>query len=81
MHVHASQINPYAQLDSMYAAQKAAGRRAAAQTRRKLLEFASALAGEADLEGARVAGVAQRDQESHRNQQDQQRAEDVEKAA
>lgn len=50
MHVHPNQINPYAELDAMYAAQKAAGRRAAERTRRKLLEFASALSGEADCE-------------------------------
>jgi len=60
MHVRANQINPCAQLDSMYAAQKAAGRRAAEQTRRKLLEFASALAGEADSE-ASVVKLEERD--------------------
>src|SRR5271155_1486352 len=54
MHVHANQVNQYAQLDAMYAAQKAAGKRAAEQTRRKLLESSSALAGEADSEAAVV---------------------------
>ena len=47
MHVHANQINPNAQLDALYAAEKAAAQQEAARTRKKLLEFASALAGEA----------------------------------
>ena len=50
MHVHANQMNPYAQLDAADAAQKAASKRAAEKTRKKLFEFASALAGEADSE-------------------------------
>jgi hypothetical protein len=52
MRVHPNQVNPNAQLDSMYAAQKAAAKREAVRTRKKLNEFASALAGEADLDGA-----------------------------
>jgi hypothetical protein len=71
MHVHPNQVNQYAQLDSMYAAQKAAGKRAAEQTRRKLLESASALAGEADSEAA-VVKLRERDssqQESKQNNQ------------
>ena len=48
MHVHGNQMNPNAALDAAYAAQKAAEAREAAATRKKLLEFASALAGDAD---------------------------------
>ena len=48
MHVHPSQINPHAQLDALYAAEKAAARREAARTRKKLSEFASKLLGELD---------------------------------
>jgi hypothetical protein len=48
MHVRANQINPNAQLDALYSAQKAAARREAARTRKKLSEFASELAGEAE---------------------------------
>jgi hypothetical protein len=48
MHIHPNQINPNAQLDALYAAEKAAGKREAERTRKKLLEFASALGGEAD---------------------------------
>ncbi len=46
MRVHANQINPNAQLDALYAAEKAAATREAMRTRRKLVEFASELAGE-----------------------------------
>jgi hypothetical protein len=54
MHVHANQINPTAQTDALYAAERAAAKRAAEGTRRKLLEFASELAGEADSEACVV---------------------------
>jgi len=54
MHVHANQINPNAQTDALYAAERAAAKRAAEGTRRKLLEFASELAGEAESEEACV---------------------------
>ena len=47
MHIHASQINPNAQLDALYAAEKAAAKKETERTRKKLLESASALAGEA----------------------------------
>ncbi len=48
MHVRANQINPNAQLDALYSAQKAAAKRETARTRKKLSEFASELAGEAE---------------------------------
>jgi len=48
VHIHPNQINANAQLDALYAADKAAAKREAERTRRKLLEFASELAGEAD---------------------------------
>lgn len=47
MRVHQSQINLNAQLDAMYAAQKANAKREAERTRKKLLDFASIMAGEA----------------------------------
>lgn len=49
MRVHATQVNPYAQLDAMHAAEKAAAKREAAKTRRKLMEYASKLSGESDF--------------------------------
>jgi len=48
MRVHPNQVNLNAQLDAMYAAQKAEAKREAARTRKKLMEFASKLAAEAD---------------------------------
>jgi hypothetical protein len=54
MHVHANPINQYAQLDALYSAQRAAAKREAARTRKKLSEFASELAGEAEAEEASV---------------------------
>jgi hypothetical protein len=47
MHIHASQINPNAQLDALYAAEKASASKETERTRKKFSEFASALAGEA----------------------------------
>jgi hypothetical protein len=54
MRVHQNQVNSNAQLDAMYAAQKAAAKRKAEQTRKKLFEFASELAGEVESEGCIV---------------------------
>lgn len=50
MRVHSNQVNPNAQLDEMYAEQKAAAKQEAERTRKKLTEFASKLAGEAGSE-------------------------------
>jgi hypothetical protein len=46
MHVHANQANPNIQLNTLYAAEKAEAKRETERTRKKLMEFASALAGE-----------------------------------
>ncbi len=77
MHVHANQINPNTQLDALYAAERAAAKRAAESTRKKLLEFASELAGEADSEEACVVKLGAREEsEGHaeeRNPPDSQR--------
>jgi len=62
MHVHANQINPNAQTDALYAAERAAAKRAAEGTRRKLLEFASELAGEAESEEACVVKLGAREE-------------------
>jgi len=70
MHVHASQFNPNAQMNAIYAARAEAGM-AAARTRRKLIFSASALANEVDGETDCVVSLsgedASRDQS---NQQD-----------
>jgi len=62
MHVHANPINPNAQLDALSAAEKAGAKRAAGSTRKKLLEFASELAGEADSEEACVVKLGAREE-------------------
>ncbi|MFZ0319377.1 MAG: hypothetical protein WAL56_09650 [Candidatus Sulfotelmatobacter sp.] len=46
MHIHPNQINPNTELDALYAAGKAAAKREAERTRRKLQEFAAKIAGE-----------------------------------
>jgi hypothetical protein len=68
MRVHANQVNPYAQLDALYAAQKAAAKREAAKTRRKLMESASLLAGESDSEAAGVVKLEARQESQEQNQ-------------
>jgi hypothetical protein len=47
MHIHPNPFNPQAQLDALQSAQKAAANAEAARTRKKLMESASKLAGEA----------------------------------
>jgi hypothetical protein len=70
MHVHPNQINPNAQADALYAAERAAAKRAAEGTRRKLLEFASELAGEAESEEACVVKLGAREEGEEHAQQD-----------
>jgi hypothetical protein len=48
MHIHPNQINPNAQLDALNATDKAEAKREAERTRRKLMESASEIAGEAE---------------------------------
>jgi hypothetical protein len=73
MHVHSNPINPNTQLDALNAAEKAAAKRAAESTRKKLLEFASELAGEADSEEGCVVKLGAREEsEQHAEKQNQQ---------
>jgi hypothetical protein len=46
VHIHANQTNPNAQLNALYAAEKAEAKRETERTRKKLIEFASVLASE-----------------------------------
>lgn len=66
MHVHASQPNPYAQVDALRSAQRAAAKREAAQVRKELIDSASELVGESDLSDLAVAQPDDR-QESQRH--------------
>ena len=65
MHVHATQPNPYAALDSLRSAQKTAAKREAELIRKELSESASELAGESDLSDACLIETEER-QESQR---------------
>ncbi len=62
MRVHVNQVNPNAQLDALYAAERALAKRQAERTRKKLLEFASKLSGEADSGEACVVKLGTREQ-------------------
>lgn len=80
MHIHLNQINANAQLDALYAADKAAAKREVERTRKKLLGFTSELAGETDSGedcivqlGPREEGHKQQNQQNqarHRNPKD-----------
>jgi hypothetical protein len=61
MHIHPNQINPNTQLDALYASQRAAAKREAANTRKKLLEFAEST-GESDSEEACVVTLEAREE-------------------
>ena len=65
MHVHATQVNPYAALDTLRSAQKAEARRAAELVRKELIDSASELAGEPELSDACVVKL-EAHQESQR---------------
>ena len=73
MHVHASQFNPSAQMDAIFAAAKAEAQMAAAQTRKKLIFSASAVANDVDSEADCVVSLsgkdASRDQSDHQESQ------------
>jgi|HubBroStandDraft_1064217.scaffolds.fasta_scaffold86798_2 hypothetical protein len=62
MRVHTTQVNPYAQLDALHSAQKAAAKREAAKTRKKLMEGASMLSAESDYGEDRVARASAREE-------------------
>jgi hypothetical protein len=72
MHIHASQVNPYAQLDALNAAEKAEAKREAARTRKKLSEFACKLLGELESGDACVVRLGSDEQsEGQARQQSQ----------
>ncbi len=66
MHIHLNQINSNMQLDSLYAAEKAAAKKEVERTRRKLLESASKLAGQTESEEDWVVKLGAHDQEGAR---------------
>jgi hypothetical protein len=87
MHIHSNQINPNTQLDALYASERAAAKREAANTRKKLLEFASEVAGESDSEEACVVTLEAREesgkqpkQKSHGRKKNDKRQSDADDA-
>jgi hypothetical protein len=71
MHIHPSQINANAQTDALYTAEKAAGKREVERTRKKLLEFASELAGEATSGEDCIVQLGSREEAAHEEHQNQ----------
>ena len=74
MFVHANQFDPNIQMSALYAAAKAEAQREAERTRKKLRNFASALAGEYDCADSVVRlseGEAYRGQDNRQNQDGQ----------
>jgi hypothetical protein len=61
MHIHPNLINPNTQLDALYASERTAAKREAANTRKKLLEFAESV-GESDSEEACVVTLEAREE-------------------
>jgi uncharacterized LabA/DUF88 family protein len=64
MRIHQNQVNPNAQLDAMHAAQKAAAKREAEKTRKKLFESASEVAADGDSEAFVVQLEERQDSDS-----------------
>jgi hypothetical protein len=62
VHIRPSQLNPNIQLDAMYAAEKAAAKREAERTRKKLMESASKLAGESESGEASIVEIGAREE-------------------
>lgn len=73
MHIHASQLSLNAELYAAQAAARAEAKMAAELTRKKLRDFASALAGEAGEDDSCVLALGARgEQQDHSNQRDEQ---------
>ena len=70
MHIHPNQVNPNAQLDALYSAEKTAAKAAAERTRRKLMESASEISGEAVEEAYVVQVESEEESQEHPTRQD-----------
>jgi hypothetical protein len=79
MHVHSNVINPNAQLDALSSVQRAEGKREAARVRKKLLEIASELTGEAEFGEACVVKLGTREESEDQRKQEQQNSRTKEK--
>jgi hypothetical protein len=72
VHIRSSQINPNIQLDAMYAVEKAAAKQEAERTRKKLMEFASKLAGESESGEASIVEIGARKESGEESSQQEQ---------
>lgn len=72
MHIRPSQVNPNIQLDAMYAAEKAAAKQEAERTRKKLMEFASKLAGQSESGEASIVEIGAREGSQEESSQQEQ---------
>jgi hypothetical protein len=80
VHIRPSQVNPNIQLDAMYAAEKAAAKQEAERTRKKLMEFASKLAGDSESGEAVIVEIGAREEsQDGSSQQEQQEVVDPQK--
>ena len=62
MHVHATQVNPYAALDALRSAQWTEAKREDERVRQELIESASELAGETETNDDLVVQLEQREE-------------------
>jgi hypothetical protein len=60
MHVHATQVNPYAAADALRSAQRTEAKREAERVRQELMESASELAGESEVNDDFVVQMEER---------------------
>ena len=74
MHIHANQVNPNTQLDLVNAAGRAAAKREVKRIRKKLLEEASRLLGEATSGEASVVSVGKREESQRETKQQKSRS-------
>jgi len=72
VHIRPSQVNPNIQLDAMYAAEKAAAKQEAERTRKKLMEFASKLAGQSESGEASIVEIGAREGSQEESSQQEQ---------
>ena len=82
MHIHSNQINPNMQLESLYAAEKASAKREVERTRKKLLESAAKLAGQAESQEDCIVKLgAQGEKQQSQSRQKQSRRKESSKLA
>jgi hypothetical protein len=72
VHIRPSLVNSNLQLEAMYAAEKAAAKREVERTRKKLMDFASKLAGETESGEASIVEIGAREESREGSSQQEQ---------